>query len=149
VAAKCLATFVQKLTDHHKAVLDIVDRFQTYLDKCRAICTKQDLLTPSRVLNAGRALYCLGHICRHYDANPTSTFSIVCTLRWLTLLIDPSLSFPCTPAEGGSATKDPILHKTFNLLVIYAQSISTDLQLRATQVNCFASPAHQLMCLLL
>ena len=36
--------------------------------------------------------------------------------------------------EKGAASKDPILHKTFNLLVIYAQSISTDLQLRATQV---------------
>lgn len=106
VAAKCLATFVQKLTSHHELVLGIVDRFQTYLDKCRAICTKQELLTPSRVLNAGRALYCLGHICRYYDATPT---------------------------KKGAATKDPILHKTFNLLVIYAQSISTDLQLRATQ----------------
>lgn len=74
VAAKCLATFVQKLTSHHELVLGIVDRFQTYLDKCRAICTKQELLTPSRVLNAGRALYCLGHICRYYDATPTSAY---------------------------------------------------------------------------
>jgi len=73
VAVKCLSTLVQRLTNNHQLMLSIVDLFCKYLFNCRSMCKYKKELTDSRVAHASRALYCLGHICRHYTGTANSS----------------------------------------------------------------------------
>lgn len=89
-AAKCFAIIVQKITGHHDKIMAVVNRFQSYLDKCRGMCTRPDLLTVTRVANAGRALFCLGHLCRYYEATSSSkSVPMACQVRLPSFLVIP------------------------------------------------------------